>query len=548
MNFKVNESATKLRGGYYTQPDIAAFLLRWIAECKPKNVLEPSCGDGAFIRQARDSGLAPSAKLTGFEIDSEEAEKARGAGVSAGCDVRILNQDFLRWALLNLPGGERFDAVVGNPPFIRYQYLDATLQDESERIFNYFDLKFTRHTNAWVPFVIASLGLLRPGGRLGMVVPAELLHVLHAQPLRTYLAKECSRVLVFDPQEIWFEDTLQGAMLLLAEKKQTPVDRGWGVAIHPTTSRAFLSDNPEDYFTTAEYANGEVIKGKWTHALLTPKERALLKHALDEGVAARFKDIASVDVGIVTGANKFFLVDQSTVNEYALHEWSHPMFGRSEHVPGVIYDKQTHDDNADAGLPTNFLWFPEGEFKRLPSNAQHYIKLGEADDLHVRYKCRVRTPWYRVPSVYTAPVAMLKRSHDYPRLVLNAANAYTTDTAYRIVPLAMKAHALVYSFVNSLTALSCELEGRSYGGGVLELVPSEIERVIVPAYDASIEDVTGLDSRVRTLSSDDVLLVQDQDTLSAIGFTRNDSASLHDAWSRLRTRRHRKTPESVDVD
>jgi adenine-specific DNA-methyltransferase len=46
MNFKENETEDKLRGGYYTQPEIAGFLSRWVLHAKPKSLLEPSCGDG----------------------------------------------------------------------------------------------------------------------------------------------------------------------------------------------------------------------------------------------------------------------------------------------------------------------------------------------------------------------------------------------------------------------------------------------------------------------------------------------------------------------
>ena len=65
---------------------------------------------------------------------------------------------------------------------------------------------------------------------------------------------------------------------------------------------------------------------------------------------------------------------------------------------------------------------------------------------------------------------MLKRFHHFPRLVLNTAKAFTTDTAYRIPPK-VRDTDLVFAFVNSLTALSAELEGRHYGGGVLGFGP-----------------------------------------------------------------------------
>ena len=77
MNFMKNESAQKLRGGYYTPPDLAVFLARWVKEISPKSILEPSCGDGAFFDAfGRVKGFEKVA-VTGFELNDEEAAKAR---------------------------------------------------------------------------------------------------------------------------------------------------------------------------------------------------------------------------------------------------------------------------------------------------------------------------------------------------------------------------------------------------------------------------------------------------------------------------------------
>jgi len=107
----------------------------------------------------------------------------------------------LRWFLFYAGEVEAFDGALGNPPFIRYQYLPEEQQLLAERVFKRFGLPFTKHTNAWVPFVIAALALLRPGGRLGMVVPSELFHIPHAQSLRRFLAEQYSRILILDPEE-----------------------------------------------------------------------------------------------------------------------------------------------------------------------------------------------------------------------------------------------------------------------------------------------------------------------------------------------------------
>jgi adenine-specific DNA methylase len=273
--------------------------------------------------------------------------------------------------------------------------------------------------------------------------------------------------------------------------------------------------------------------------LLTRRERALWQAVTANPHIRPFGEVARVDVGIVTGANKFFLVSDAVVAEFGLQAWARPMFGRSDHVRGVVYDAKSHRENRAAGLPTNFLWFAG---RRPSGSARRYIRQGESQGLHRRYKCRIRSPWYSVPSVYVAPVGMLKRSHHFPRLILNTAKAYTTDTAYRIVPTAIRAADLVVGFVNSLTALSAELEGRHYGGGVLELVPSEIEQVRVPVGRLPGTVLKELDASLRAgMAPEELLAKQDAAVLAPLGITSADTDMLRGAWVRLRNRRHRNT-------
>ena len=105
----------------------------------------------------------------------------------------------------------------------------------------------------------------------------------------------------------------------------------------------------------------------------------------------------------------------------------------------------------------------------------------------------------------------------------------------------------MYCFVNSLTALSAELEGRHYGGGVLELVPSEIEKllVVVPArIKANLQKL----NRLITAGIDpDVLLSQQDDiVLTAAGVTLRDRKTIQSAWRRIRMRRQRLEASSLE--
>ena len=540
----LNETADKLRGGYYTPADLALFLARWVAQGKPEAVLEPSCGDGVFLDSLASSGLR-STQITALELNVLEAAKAKSRAVALGIKATILNQDFLGWALNEMrPDGQRFDGVVGNPPFVRYQYLPPSFQCLAEKIFTALGCRFTKHTNAWVPFVLASMALLRPGGRLAMVVPSEIIQVLHAQSLRTFLGETCRKLIIIDPEEIWFENTLQGAVLLMAEKKQTAVTYSDGLGLVQVRGRDFLTKDPNDIFEKAVAINGRAVQGKWTRAFLSTGIRDLLDEVERMPSVHRFLGIADVDVGIVTGANKFFLVSDETVEAYGLREWAHPMFGRSEHCPGVIYDAKQHKANKKAGLPSNFLWFPDAAAGRNPEVAA-YIEMGEKQQLHTRYKCRIRKPWFTVPSVHSTEIGMLKRSHNAPRLLLNKISAYTTDTAYRITSHGVKDATLVGAFVNPLTALSAELEGRTYGGGVLELVPSEIERLLIPIPSDTAVDVRELDRAVRTYSTENILVGYGCEILKAIGLSKAQSGTLVEAWAQLKNRRQRVA--TIDV-
>lgn len=539
MNFMVNETEQKLRGGYYTPLDIATFLARWVQQSGAKKVLEPSCGDGVFLKAFDNVGYSKSSMISAFELDFIEAAKSRSLSDGFEFKTDVVNADFLAWALPRLGGDkERFDGVVGNPPFIRYQYLPELFQATAEKVFKMLGCKFTKHTNAWVPFVLASIALLKPGGRLAMVLPSELIHVLHAQSLRTFLAKECKKLVIIDPEEIWFEGTLQGAVILMAEKKANISQPNEGLGLLPVTGRSFLSENPQAVFDRAEPVTGKALGGKWTIAFLKPSVRDLLDEVETLPRIDRFKDVAEVDVGIVTGANKFFLVDDETVEKFGLQRWAHKMFGRSEHCPGIIYDEFQHLQNRDRGLPSNFLWFPEGS-ANYHAEIAAYINYGESQDLQTRYKCSVRRCWYTVPSVYTTDIGMLKRCHDAPRLILNEAKAYTTDTAYRIRSLQQPAEGIVSAFVNPLTALSAELEGRTYGGGVLELVPSEIEKLIIVSPKHQISTLKALNENVKKTSMRNAILTHGCEVLKNAGLHISQVEDIASAWVFMRNRRQR---------
>ncbi|HHP0278156.1 N-6 DNA methylase [Acinetobacter baumannii] len=539
MKFKSEQTYQKLRGGYYTPESISAYINQWVITEDTKDILEPSCGDGSFFKSLQDLVDPETFVVNGFELDPREAQKAEGVCQTIGLShVNILNHDFLDYALTQIiENNKKHDAIVGNPPFIRYQFLEKDFQDKTEQLFKILGQKFTKHTNAWVPFVLSCIELLKPNGRLGMVIPSEIINVMHAESLRNFLISRCQSIELIDPKEIWFEGTLQGAVILFVQKKESEHDECVGIKLIQVDNLEFLDEPFESFRTKFSYTPTSELPNKWTKACLNPQELELLNRISNLSAVKKFSEIAKVEVGIVTGANDFFLVNDDLVKEYDLEDFVYPMFGRSQHCDGILYDQKQHQSNKNDSLPNNFVWI-KGSFENLPSRVQDYIKFGESKELHTRYKCRIRSPWYTVPSVFSTKLSMLKRAHEVPRIIFNELDAYTTDTAYRVSTSNIDEKKLAFLFLNPLTAIYCEIEGRSYGGGVLELVPSEIRNIRIPIVDIDF-DLHDLDQNFKTLTIIELMKLQGTKIFSKLDISQKDIDLLVNIWIKLKDRRQR---------
>ncbi len=169
MQLIENASKDKLRGGFYTPATIARFILKWSLNGDTQtDILEPSCGDGVFLEEIK-AGDYKYNSVTAIEFDKDEAEKAEKVKLPKS---QIYNSDFHEFCNTVQ---QKFDIVVGNPPYIRYQYFNKEQQIQAERIFKRSRLKYSKLTNAWVSFIIGSSLMLKDKGKIGFVIPAELL-------------------------------------------------------------------------------------------------------------------------------------------------------------------------------------------------------------------------------------------------------------------------------------------------------------------------------------------------------------------------------------
>lgn len=522
----------KLRGGYYTPDSIAEALAEWVSLKSPTRVLEPSAGDGAFI-QALSPRLARSARITAIELSSEDAILADGRG---GGQTDTFCGDFFSWYEANTPD-QYFDAVIGNPPFIRFQDFPERHREVSFELMREIGLNPNRLTNAWAPFVAVGSRALREGGLLAMVLPAELLQVGYAAELRKFLAGEFSDLKIVTFREIVFPKIQQETIIVLGIK---------GRGRSPEVSFIEL-DNGSDLSVerlngVSEYVNDlRHDKEKWLQYYLSNRELGLVREIEESGAFRPLGEYADVDVGIVTGRNQFFVLSEDQVERMDLGQWTIPLVGRSFQIPGLAIYRDDWDRLAEDGHKCFLLQLGDLERGELSSSALEYVQWGEAQGFNKGYKCRIRMPkWWNVPSVWIPDAFLLRQIHRGPRIISNGSGAVCTDTIHRLRTKGwVTGRDLAAVSMNSLTSAFAEIRGRSYGGGVLELEPSEAESLPIPAPTAAL-DIDKLDSLVRSGNTSAAVDQIDRETALSAGLSASDVETLRNIWQKMSERRIRR--------
>lgn len=546
----------KLRGGYYTSPVIAGWLAHWAIRSPKDAVLEPSCGDGIFLEAAatrlRELGLNEptfAGKLVGIEIISADAEKARlrlAAQPGPKSYATVKTGDFFAW--WQRSPRQSFDAVIGNPPFIRYQTFPEPHRTRAMTIMSELGMTANRLTNIWVPFVAAAVASLRPGGRLAFVLPAELLQVTYASQLRSFLTDRFARIDIVACNELFFDNAEQEVLLLLADGalSEASATNKCRVTMTEVHTAAEITDRPPA--TVLAAASPKTIRHddeKWLKYFLTQREITFMRALRAAPETTTLKTHATVDVGVVTGKNEFFVLSADQIAQLGLENYTMPLVSRSVQLRGARIMRAEWRSLAAYGSRVHLLHL--GPFNgSKPSKAlARYIRFGETKAVHEGYKCSIRIPWYAVPSVWVPDAFIFRQIYDFPRVVLNQAKATSTDTIHRL-SCKTDPELVLSNIYTHLTAASAEIEGRSYGGGVLELEPTEAERLLTPAKLGNALPLAECDRLIRAGKLDQVLTENARLVLmEEMGLSKPECSMLHDIWVKMRDRRfarRRKSP------
>lgn len=152
-------------------------------------VAQISCGEAAFLLAAAarlDDLAAPGGqaggRLNGIELHEASARHAASVVAASGWHAQITTADFFTVE----PAGVH-DVVVGNPPYVRYQDFNGEARLRGRAAALRAGVALSGLASSWAAFTVHAALFLRPGGRLGLVLPAELLTVNYAAEVRRFL-------------------------------------------------------------------------------------------------------------------------------------------------------------------------------------------------------------------------------------------------------------------------------------------------------------------------------------------------------------------------
>lgn len=157
-------------GQYFTPAEICNFMVGLSSQGNQVRVLEPSSGEGAFLDALSEAGYS---NVIGVELDSEIAHHAR---------FPVICSSFITW-----DSNEKFDLVIGNPPYIRWKDLEQEQKDEIKN-HRFFGNLVNSLSDYLLPFIALSIEKLNDGGELIFITPSFWLQTKHSKSIRDFLS------------------------------------------------------------------------------------------------------------------------------------------------------------------------------------------------------------------------------------------------------------------------------------------------------------------------------------------------------------------------
>ena len=509
------------RGAVFTRVEVVEFMLDVVgygadAPLHRKTILEPSCGGGDFLLPMIDRLLAAwkgsQPEKENVVVDLGDAlravelhlptftatqQKVIGHLTAKGIDPASAEALASRWLrqgdFLLEPFTQHFDFIVGNPPYVRQEYIPAPLLAAYKR---HYATLYDR-ADLYIPFIERALTLLSQDGTLGFICPDRWTKNRYGGPLRALVASDYHiRIHVDMVGTNAFHDEVSAypAITVFERSQSSPHSQPGLTRIvrKPTIDRESLRGLARDLRSKHVAKNSEVQEATiqtngMSPWILESDARTALLRRIEREYPTLEEAGCKVGIGVATGADKAFIGRYDDLDVEADRKL--PLVTTKDIQSGEVQwqGKGVINPFADDGKLVDLDSYPK---------LRGYLE--QRKDRIAGRHCARKNPanWYRTidriwPSLAKRPKLLIPDIKGEAHIVYEPGHFYPHHNLYYVVSDEWDLRALQAVLLSSITNLFIATYSTPMRGGYLRFQAQYLRRLRLPKW-------TDVNQRLRT--------------------------------------------------
>lgn len=469
-----NISKNKKNGIYYTPKSLAEFLVKPLIKKGNISILDPAYGEGALLLAA-ESAFQKKMKSQNKHLNLFGCDKEPVNGLLK----HIPSSQLLKIDFLNFPFEHKFDVILMNPPFVRYPNIGTQKIEEYQNITTQIFKAKTR-SDLWVYFLIKSIGHLKNSGSIGAILPWSFLQANYSRDLRAWLTEQFEEIKILALGSQYFDKAAERILLVWLHNYRYQSN-----SIKICFSKNITNDLIYSNIDKKQFESPIVAVSK-NYNVDKILEKYVNNHSFN-----KFKKFADIKIGVVTGANDFFIRTNEDANKLG--------FSKDHLIPVFTSSKEFLGLYTNGNIPSKSLLTIS---KKSYEDYKEYINHGMDLDYHLRVHSTLRDPWYSLNIGITPDAFFPYRMARIPFLMINDHYAQCTNSIHRVYFKELSANEKKWIQVSLLSVpgqLSLERYSKIYGSGVLKIEPNSLKNSIV--YKNNDNDIKSIYYKLSELIS-----------------------------------------------